>query len=90
MDQIQDMLAQWWASGDESAHLAIIVFGSVLLVAMIFSIIGTYTNPSRRPRNEINFRKFAQARLAGESGIKSASNAEPTEREVADRGRLRN
>ena len=68
--------------------MAVIVFGSLLLLTMIFSIIGTYTNPSRRPHNEIDFRKFAQARLAAEAKPSTPSSDEASRDEQTDRERL--
>ena len=75
MDPIQDIVVQWWANADSSTQMAVIAFGIFMLAIATFSIIGTYTNPSRRPHNEMDFRKFQQASLAAKAP--PAADAEP-------------
>ena len=87
MDPIQDLIAQWWVNADSTTQTAAIAFGICMLIVAVFSIVGTYTNPSRRPHNEIDFRKFHEANLAAEARRLSQvaerepepDNYEPTE-----------
>jgi hypothetical protein len=79
MEQLLGELASWWAGVDQTTHMAVFAFGAVLLIFMIFSIVGTYTNPARRPHNEIDFRRFAEASLAGKKPAAGVDDEEPVE-----------